>query len=143
MVVKTKQKDWSEFMVSVDRLFRIYDDFIQPILARHEAEDISLTNILFLISVGDGESKVSDIVRKGRYVGSNASYVLKALKQADLIERRQDKNDRRNTLVSLTQRGRALVADIKSNSTDTSGKCRDAWETVSALETHCARLAEA
>lgn len=139
MIQNSRSKDWSEFLVVADRINRVYKDFISPILVKHEAESISLDNIYFLISIGEGEYKVSDIVRKGRYIGSNVTYVLKALIAADLIVRRQDANDRRNALVSWTPRGRALVKDIRDNSTDTTGYCRDSWEALSALENHCAR----
>ena len=139
MTQHSRSKDWSEFLVVADRILRVYNEFISPILVKHEAESISLSNILFLISIGEGEYKVSDIVRKGRYVGSNASYALKALASADLITRRQDVNDRRNALVSWTPRGRTLVKDIRDNSTDSTGYCRDSWETLSSLENHCAR----
>ncbi len=139
MSQNSRSKDWSEFLVKADRILRVYAEFISPILVKHEAESISLANVLFLISIGEGESKVNDIVKKGRYVGSNASYALKALTAAELITRRQDANDRRNALVSWTPRGRSLVRDIKENSTDTTGYCRDSAETLSALENHCAR----
>ncbi len=134
-----RSKDWSEFLVVADRITRVFKDFISPILVKHEAENLSLDNVFFLISIGEGESKVSDIVRKGRYVGSNASYALKALTASELITRRQDVNDRRNALVSWTSRGRALVKDIRDNSTDTTGYCRDTWEALTSLENHCAR----
>jgi len=139
MTQRTRSKDWSEFLVATDRILRVYSDFISPVLVKHEAESISLANILFLISIGDGESKVSDIVRKGRYVPSNASYVLKALEAAELIARRQDANDRRNALVSWTPRGAALVRDLRTHSTDTTGYCRETWDALAALENHCAR----
>lgn len=139
MTQRSRSKDWSEFLVVADRILRVFNEFISPILVKHEAENISLANILFLISMGEGESKVSDIVRKGRYVGSNASYALKALTAAGLIARRQDANDRRNALISWTPQGLALVKDIRANSTDITGYCRDSWETLTALENHCAR----
>ncbi|MDW9478971.1 winged helix DNA-binding protein [Sinorhizobium meliloti] len=139
MTQRSRSKDWSEFLVVADRILRVFNEFISPILVKHEAESISLANILFLISIGEGEYKVSEIVRKGRYVGSNATYALKALTAAGLIARRQDVNDRRNALVSWTPKGAALVLDIKSNSLDSTGYCRDSWETLASLENHCAR----
>ncbi|MCZ7861898.1 winged helix DNA-binding protein [Agrobacterium salinitolerans] len=139
MTQRSRSKDWSEFLVVADRILRVFNEFISPVLVKHEAESISLANILFLISMGEGEFKVSEIVRKGRYVGSNATYAIKALTAAGLITRRQDVNDRRNALISWTTEGAALVRDIKTNSTDTTGYCRDSWETLAALENHCAR----
>lgn len=140
MSQKSRNKDWSELMVAMDRISRVYGEFILPVLARHEAETLSLANVLFLISIGDGETKVNDIVRRGRYVGSNASYALKALETAGFISRRKDEADRRNALVSWTKRGRALISDIRTNSIDGSGHCRSTWDAMAALENHCARL---
>jgi DNA-binding MarR family transcriptional regulator len=139
MAQRTRSKDWSEFLVAADRILRVFTDFINPVLAKHEAENVSTANVLFLISIGDGEFKVNDIVRRGRYVPSNASYALKALSAAGLINRRQDADDRRNALVSWTAKGAALVRDIKANSLDTSGYCKDSWEALISLENHFAR----
>jgi DNA-binding MarR family transcriptional regulator len=141
MTQRSRSKDWSKFLVVVDRIMRVYSEFNASILVKHEAENISLGNILFLVSIGEGEHKVSDIVRRGRYVGSNATYSIKALVAAGLINRRQDANDRRNALISWTPAGAALVKDIELSSTDTTGYCRDSWEALEALENHFARRA--
>ncbi|MBY3433379.1 winged helix DNA-binding protein [Rhizobium laguerreae] len=118
---------------------RVYNEFNTSILVKHEAESISPGNIFFLISIGEGEHKVSDIVRRGRYIGSNATYAIKALLASGLITRRQDANDRRNALISWTPEGAALVKDIEISSTDTTGYCRESWEALEALENHFAR----
>lgn len=143
MTQRTRSKDWSEYLVVADRISRMFNEFIAPVLVKHEAESVSFSNILFLVSIGEGESKVSEIVRKGRYGGSNATYAFNALDAAGLITRRKDANDRRNVMVSWSAKGIALVRDIKAISTDNSGYCRDSWDTLAALENHCARRIEA
>lgn len=143
MTQRQRSKNWSEFFVAMDRIERVYANFISNVLVKHASENVSMQNILFLLSMGEGESKVSEIVRKGRYVGSNATYALKALEGAGLIDRRQDAKDRRNWIIFRTEKGEALVNDIRAASVDTTGYCRESWEALNALENHCARAATA
>lgn len=140
MSLRKALNDWSEVAVSMDRGLRIFADFAKPILKSHSADNLSLSNLLFLISVGEGEARVNDIVKRGRYVGSNASYALKALQDGGYIDRRQDPDDRRNGVISWTDRGRSLIRDIKSSSSVEGTIPREAIDIVIAFETHCSRV---
>src|SRR5690349_18726119 len=114
MALGREVADWSEVAVAMDRGLRVFAELVKPILAEHGSASLSMTNLMFLLALGGGDARVNEVVRKGRYLGSNASYALKALQDGGLIDRRQDPDDRRNAIVSWTDRGRALTGAISA-----------------------------
>lgn len=142
MAIKQNGKDWSDVAVAMDRCLRLFSDFAKPILIAHAADNLSVSNLLFLISIGHGEARVSDLVRRGRYVGSNASYALKALQEGGFIDRHQDNDDRRNAVVVLTSKGAAIVSSIEVACSDPKGRSFAAIEALKAFQDHCSKLPE-
>lgn len=132
--------DWSEVAVAMDRGLRIFADFVKPILDAHSADNMSITTLLFLVSIGEDEARVNDLVRRGRYVGSNASYALKALTEGGFISRRQDPADKRNAIVSCTPRGLSLVIAVKTACNGKSAAARDAIKSIKTFEEYCMKL---
>lgn len=134
--------DLSDIAVAMDRSLRVFARFVKPILRRHEADDLSFSNLMFLISVGDGQARVKDLVQKGQHVGSNASYALKALEQGGYIDRWLDEADRRNALVAWTPKAASVVADIKVAASPVKNSGPDLRRAFTAFESHCARTPE-
>lgn len=132
--------DWSEVAIAMDRGLRVFADFSKPILIAHAADTMSITNLLFLVSVGENEARVNDLVKRGHYVGSNASYALKSLQDGGFIERRQDPSDKRNAIVICTDRGRALVVAIKEACAAKGVAPRDVIKSLKTFEDHCMKL---
>lgn len=139
MAGKASENSWVDTVIAMDRSQRVFQDFVKPVLTRHSA-DLSLTNLVFLLSIGNGDVPVNDIVHKGRYVGSNASYALNILQKQGYIERRQDPNDRRNGIVTYTKKGSDLVRDIRHVSKSSTKAHRDVCELLVVFDNHCARL---
>jgi len=110
--VSTDPADWTEVTVAMDRCLRTFADFSKPFLARHGVASLSSGSLLFLISIGENGIRISDLIRRGRHLGSNVSYALKSLENAGLIDRTLDADDRRNVYVRWTDAGRALAADL-------------------------------
>lgn len=129
--------DWSEVAVVMDRCLRGFADFVRPILAEHDASTLSVTNLAFMLSLGDGDARVNDVVRKGRYLGSNASYALKSLQDGGYIERRQDPQDRRNVIVTWTSRGRLLANAVSRACQGDNEAASAALAALAAFESHC------
>lgn len=138
MSPKRQQSDWSDVAILMDRGLRVFADFSKPILVRHHSDNLSLKDLLFLMSIGDGDARVNDIVKRGRYVGSNASYTLKGLQESGYISRRQDPSDRRNGIVNYTDKGQALVDDVKTACKGMVTK--DGSDIFFAFESHCMKL---
>lgn len=140
MTGKRRGGDWTEVAIAMDRGLRVFADFVKPVLVAHAADNLSMSNVLFLMAVGEGEARVNEIVRSGRYVGSNASYALKALHGGGFIVRRQDEADRRNAVVCWTARGEALATALRKACSSPDGIPSAASSVIAAFENHCSRL---
>lgn len=127
----------ADVAVAMDRLLRVFSEFTRPILQAHSADHVG-KHLLFLISVGDGDARVNDLVKRGRYVGSNASYALKFLQDSGFLDRRQDSGDRRNAVVTLTPKGRALVEAVRT-ACDSGSIPANAVQAIRSFENHCVR----
>jgi DNA-binding MarR family transcriptional regulator len=130
--------DWSEVAVAMDRGLRAFADLARPVLDSSDAGGMSVANLIFLLSLGEGDARVSDVVRGGRYLGSNASYAFKTLQEGGWIDRRQDPGDRRNAVVSWTGRGAALAASVKRACEAAGPGAAQAVAALRSFETHCA-----
>lgn len=141
MAVKGSEQGWVDAVIAMDRSLRVFQEFVRPIMKHHGA-DLSLNNLSFLLSIGTGDVMVNDIVRRGHYGGSNASYALKLLESQGYIERRQDPKDRRNGIVNYTKKGADIVRDIRQASKSHNRAHKDVCEHLSVFDNQCARLPE-
>ncbi|HYG90246.1 MAG TPA: MarR family winged helix-turn-helix transcriptional regulator [Azospirillum sp.] len=96
----------------IERMHRRYLDVVRSGLLRLGADDIGPVQALMLMLIGDSEPSVRDLMERGYYLGSNASYSLKQLVEAGYVERGSDQRDRRAARLRLTDRGRKLRADL-------------------------------
>ncbi|AOG03171.1 MarR family winged helix-turn-helix transcriptional regulator [Bosea sp. RAC05] len=128
---------WSDVAVASHRALRSFDEFIQPILVAEGLADLGVANVLFLLNVSDGPTRVVDLVREQRYVGSNASYAISALIEFGLAERHMDPIDKRVRVIELTPRGRKLARSVRRVSIGDADEIKRALEAVSAFESRC------
>ena len=59
-----------------------------------------------------GDLRISEIIEKMLSTGGNMTVVIDNLQKRDLIKRFSDPNDRRATLISITEKGRELMDEI-------------------------------
>jgi DNA-binding MarR family transcriptional regulator len=97
----------------VERAHRRYLDVLRAELARLGIDDVSPAQVLMMFTIGEGEMSVRDLLERGNYLGSNASYNLKRLLEAGYIEREASSRDRRSAHISLAPRGHELCAKIR------------------------------
>jgi DNA-binding MarR family transcriptional regulator len=64
---------------------------------------------MMLTNIGDEEISVRDLIERGYYLGSNASYNLKQLVDGGYIERRASSRDRRAAQLKVSSRGRQVL----------------------------------
>jgi DNA-binding MarR family transcriptional regulator len=138
MAAKGGTGNLADIAVAMDRGLRVFTEFTRPILQAHAAERLQ-GHLLFLVSIGEGEARVNDLVKRGRYVGSNASYALKFLQEEGYIDRRQDPDDRRNAIVSLTDKGQTLLDALRNACGDVGALPKDAATVIRTFENHCFR----
>ena len=97
----------------VERVHRRYLDLLRAELMRLGIDDVSPAQVLMLFTIGDDQLSVRDLLERGNYLGSNASYNLKRLLEASYIEREASSRDRRSAHIKLAPRGYELCAKIR------------------------------
>jgi len=98
----------------IERMYRRYLDRLRIDLIRIGADDISPAHAMLLFTIGDDDLSVRDLMDRGHYLGSNASYSLKQLVQAGYVDRTASARDRRSARIRLTEKGRKLCSAIKA-----------------------------
>lgn len=96
----------------IERLHRQLLDVIKDDLERSGQTDINAVQALLLFNIGDSELTAGELRSRGHYLGSNVSYNLKKLVEADYIFHKRSESDRRSVRVSLTPQGRDVCDRI-------------------------------
>lgn len=97
----------------VERVHRRFLDLFRIDLTRLGTEDLSPSQVMMLFTIGDDELTVRDLVERGYYQGSNASYNLKRLVNAGYVERNASLRDRRSARIKLSEKGRSLCELVR------------------------------
>nr|WP_044549738.1 MarR family transcriptional regulator [Azospirillum lipoferum] len=102
--------DLGRVMESITRRFL---DVLRMELARIGVTDLSPTQALMLLHIGTEELSVRDLLERGYYLGSNASYNLKHLVEAGYVDRSPSLRDRRAARLKLSEQGLATCEALK------------------------------
>lgn len=97
----------------IERLHRRFLDVVRLELARLGVEDISPVQALMLLTIGGEEMSVRDLIERGYYLGSNASYNLKHLVESGYVDRAQSQRDRRSARLKLSPTGMDLFTQLR------------------------------
>ncbi|WP_428030556.1 MarR family transcriptional regulator [Ancylobacter sp.] len=98
----------------IERTQRRFLDLLRVELARLGTDDISPSQVMVLFTIGNDELSVRDLLERGHYLGSNASYNLKQLVDAGYVHRTASQRDRRSARLRLTEKAHALCEGIRS-----------------------------
>ncbi|TYC53073.1 winged helix DNA-binding protein [Rhodobacterales bacterium] len=101
-----------ELVRVIERMYRRYLDRLRVDLSRIGADDISPSHAMLLFTIGDDDLSVRDLMDRGHYLGSNASYSLKQLVQSGYVDRTASARDRRSARIRLTEKGHKLCNAI-------------------------------
>lgn len=93
----------------IERMHRRYLDVVRIELARHKFNDISPVQAVMLGTIGHEEISVRDMIERGYYLGSNASYNLKNLVDGGYVLRQASARDRRSALLKLSPKGKVIL----------------------------------
>ncbi|RYE88291.1 MAG: MarR family transcriptional regulator [Hyphomicrobiales bacterium] len=128
----------------VERVSRRFLDYLRLELTKLGVDDISPSQVMVLFTIGSGEIAVRDLLDRGHYVGSNASYNLKQLVESGYLERGASPRDRRLARISLSPKGQLLVERLKlldetsqfgqGQDSDTEGDLQTTHDTLRRLE---------
>ncbi|KFC70038.1 Transcriptional regulator, MarR family [Bosea sp. LC85] len=128
----------------IDRVHRRFLDYLRLELTRLGVDDVSPSQVMVLLTIGTGEIAVRDLLDRGYYLGSNASYNLKQLVESGYLERGASPRDRRLARISLSAKGQLLVERLKqldesnqfgpSQDLDVEPDMRTTYDTLRRLE---------
>jgi DNA-binding MarR family transcriptional regulator len=93
----------------IERMHRRFLDVIRIELSRQGVNDISPVQAMMLSNIGDEEISVRDLIERGYYLGSNASYNLKNLVDGGYIDRQASERDRRSARLKLSAKGKHIL----------------------------------
>jgi len=93
----------------IERMHRRFLDVVRLELGRAGIRDLSPVQVMMLGNIGGEDVAVRDLIERGYYLGSNASYNLKQLVDGGYVDRRDDVRDKRSARLSVTAKGRGVL----------------------------------
>ncbi len=106
----------------VERMHRRFLDVLRTELARLDINDINAVQCLLLSNIGVQEINVRNLMEKGYYLGSNASYNIKKLVESGYLNQERSPHDRRSTNLKLSKKGLELCQQIRVAEDELSSK---------------------
>jgi DNA-binding MarR family transcriptional regulator len=105
---------YSEATRLCERLHRRYLDIVRLALSRAGDDAITPVQALMLVDVGDGEVELRDLLDRGYYLSTTATYNLRKLAECGYVEQTRSQRDRRMSRIRLTRRGQELRDRLES-----------------------------
>lgn len=96
----------------IERMHRRYLDVVRLEMARIDVHDISPVQVMMLANIGLEEISVRDLIERGYYLGSNASYNLKQLVDCGYVARQAAARDKRLARLKLSDKGRKVLDQL-------------------------------
>ncbi len=97
----------------IERLHRRFLDVLRAELKFLGVDDINAVQSLILANINGEEVTVRDLVDRGYYLGSNASYNIKKLVESGYLNQERSPHDRRSVCIKLSQKGLDLCSRIQ------------------------------
>ena len=98
---------------NIRRIIKLYDSMLKPVCDQYSLVPIEATIISFLYN-NPGKDTAADIVELRMLAKSNVSQAVESLIQKNLLQRRQDTEDRRRIHLSLTLDAKPITEDIET-----------------------------
>ena len=102
-----------EFLATAHRFKKIHMDGIFPEISKGEFWTLKIIQKANLQNESGCGVYVSTIAEHLKVTPSAISRMLKGLEEKGLIERKVNKNDRRNTYVTLTEKGKKVTKKVE------------------------------
>lgn len=96
----------------IERMHRRFLDVVRLELGRVGVRDISPVQVMMLSNIGSENISVRDLIERGYYLGSNASYNLKQLVEGGYVERHASTRDRRSAHLTVTAKGQDVLTKL-------------------------------
>lgn len=97
-----------EAILLIERLHRHFLEVVKVDLDSRGVQDINNVQALILYNLGQDEITVGELTARGYYLGSNVSYNVKKMFEANYLVQERSPHDRRSVRVKLSEKGLAL-----------------------------------
>ncbi|MDR0695195.1 MAG: MarR family winged helix-turn-helix transcriptional regulator [Holosporales bacterium] len=94
-----------EISVCGEKNYRLFLDIIKQELDSIGAVDINAIQAFILMNINDNVVTIGEVITRGYYIGSNASYNIKKMTMNNYIHQTQSDFDKRAAYLKLTQKG--------------------------------------
>lgn len=95
-----------------EKNYRLFLDIIKQELDFLNCTDITAIQALILLNLGDNVVTIGEVISRGYYIGSNASYNIKKLIKTGYISQVSSEYDKRAVFLKSTKKGLDLCAKI-------------------------------
>jgi len=102
-------KCYCELTSILDRLHRRYLDVVRLELEGIGIRDVNPSRALLLTMVSEGDVPLRDIMQRGGYTASTATYMIKKLVEYGYLEQARAAHDRRTMRLRLTRSGKRIA----------------------------------
>lgn len=98
----------------IERLHRQFLEVVKAELDSLEIDDINNVQALILSNIGTDTLTVGELTYRGYYLGSNVSYNVKKMVEAEYLIQEPSPHDKRASRVRLSDKGLALSEKINA-----------------------------
>ena len=106
------QTAYLDVVALIERLHRQFLEVVKLELDTQGVHDINNVQAMILFNIGDLEMTVGELTLRGCYLGSNVSYNVKKMVEAEYLVQERSTHDRRSVRVRLSDKGQALRQKI-------------------------------
>ena len=93
--------------------YKLFLDIVKQELDASKYTDITAPQALVLLNMNENVVTIGEVITRGYYIGTNASYSIRRLIQAGYIASEKSDYDKRNTYLKLTPKGLNLCSQIE------------------------------
>ena len=104
-----------EVSIYGEKNYRLFLDVIKHELDKSHYTDITAIQALILLNIGNNIITIGEVISRGYYIGSNASYNVKKLTNTEYIEAIQSEYDKRAMNLKLTKKGLSLCEKLEKS----------------------------
>ena len=112
--VKIMKNDFVDISLRGETNYRLFLSVIKHELDKLGYADIAAVQALILMNLGDNVVTISEVMSRGYYIGSNASYNIRRLVANGYIAQSPSDYDKRAILLQTTAKGEELCSKVSS-----------------------------
>jgi DNA-binding MarR family transcriptional regulator len=109
----------------LERLHRRYLDVIRVDLGQLGFDEVTSAQAMLLLDIGDQDISIRDLIDRGYYMASTATYNIRKLAEMGYIEQNRSPSDRRQIRLRLTDKGRELTTRLQESQMAAAGDDSD------------------